>query len=208
MNRFVAQIISENPAIRDTPSLEVAMSMPTAELLVELAGLEAFRQKLQRGQRTILPSKRGIVPGHPQRQKRGVNWNRGDWNHAVVGTDRVCDNWGEFLAERERHNVPSLGSIDGSPLQTPHHRYVPDLALASHLSFPVHAKNEIALFNNPRVNLPSNRQAQRAQIRSLDKINRCHQHGKLPLLILRSGLGNMLNHCIQNGRQIRTTLAS
>ena len=44
MNRFVAQIISENPAIRDTPSLEVAMSMPTAELLVELAGLEAFRQ--------------------------------------------------------------------------------------------------------------------------------------------------------------------
>lgn len=44
MNRFVAQIISENPAIRDTPSLEVAMSMPTAELLVELAGLEAFRK--------------------------------------------------------------------------------------------------------------------------------------------------------------------
>ena len=44
MNRFVAQIISENPAIRDTPSLEVAMSMPTAELLVELAWLEAFRK--------------------------------------------------------------------------------------------------------------------------------------------------------------------
>ncbi len=44
MNRFVAQILSENPALRDASSLDLAMSMSTPDLLGELAGLEAFRK--------------------------------------------------------------------------------------------------------------------------------------------------------------------